>query len=273
MRSWPALDVGNLRTPDLVQAALSDYAVAAIDEGSTDTWRVFFQTATERDRAATALHMQCPELSIAPTDVPDEDWAARSQASLHAVQVGDIVVAPPWDVPAAGARPRLVIVIKPSMGFGTGHHATTRLCLAALQALDIDDRTVIDVGTGSGVLALAAARLGARDVVGVDDDPDAIASAQENLELNGQPDVRLHVADVRTGDLVPADVVLANLTGGFLEATAPRLRQLMATGARLILSGLTADEEPQVVAAFGSLRVERRAQEDEWMCVTLIGDS
>lgn len=269
-RAWPALDLEGLGAPDLVQAALTDYDVAAIDERTPSLWRVFFATTHERARAAATLSAQFADLSTTPVDVPDEDWAARSQASLRAVRAGAIIVAPPWDVPAPEAGDTIVLVIKPSMGFGTGHHATTRLCLAALQAIDLRDRSVADIGTGSGVLAIAAARLGARRAVGIDDDADAIASALENLALNGHPAVTLRVADLRTEDLDPADVVLANLTGGLLEAAAPRVCQVLASTGRLILSGLTADEEAQVLAAFAPLVVERRGQEDEWVCVTLV---
>ncbi len=213
MRTWPAIDVGRLTAPDLLQAALTDYDVLAIDERSPDSWLVFFSTAPERDSAAASLAADFPDLSFASIDVPDEDWAARSQAALRAIRIGNIVVAPPWDVPAddgspppvtiSGVRFRkpTVVIIQPSMGFGTGHHATTRLCLAALQQFDVRGGTVIDVGTGSGVLAIAASRLGAARVIAIDDDPDAVQSARDNAARNGVA-VDLRVADLRdTGPL------------------------------------------------------------------------
>lgn len=113
MRTWPALHVGRLTTPtaadagagfsrpeiaDLFQAALLDYDVAAIDDNMPDAWRVFFTTADERDRAHQGIAADFPELAFTTVDVPDEDWAARSQAALRAIRVGNIVVAPPWDV-------------------------------------------------------------------------------------------------------------------------------------------------------------------------------
>jgi ribosomal protein L11 methyltransferase len=265
VRTWPALDIHPVS--ELVQAALVDYEATAVDERSSEDWRVFFTTADERARAGAALHIQFPDLTITPIDVPDENWAARSQASLRAVHVGNIVVAPPWDVPAG---PALVIVIQPSMGFGTGHHATTRLCLAALQRLDLRGKSVLDVGTGSGVLAIAASLLGAGHVVAIDDDADAISSARENVELNPLSDVALSVADLRSATIAPADVVLANLTGGLLTAAAPTLQGLTARGGRLILSGLMAAEEPDVLTAFAPWRVEHRMEEDEWVCLTIV---
>jgi ribosomal protein L11 methyltransferase len=267
---WPALTVSGLaRTPaagppaaDLVAAELTDHGLAAIDETSDDEWRVYFQTAEGRDAAGAALRARFPSLSIQPVDVHDEDWAARSQADLRAIQVGRIIVAPPWDVPTT-------IVIQPSMGFGTGHHATTRLCLAALQEIEVAGRRVLDVGTGSAVLAIAASLRGAGEVVGIDDDADAIHAAWENLALNPGATVTLVTGDVQTVDLAAADVILANLTGGLLIAAAARLRALTAAHGRLILSGFMTHEADEVAAAFAAFTVVQRTEEDGWVCLSM----
>lgn len=258
-RTWPALDVRHV--PEFFEAALTEYQVTAINEGD-EVWRVFFQSADERDRALDGLRAEFDGIALETVDVPDEDWAARSQASLRAIHVGRIIVAPPWDAP-------LTIVVQPSMGFGTGHHATTRLCLAALQQLDLRGKTVIDVGTGSGVLAMAASLLGAANVIAFDDDADAVTAARDNLALNPLARVNLQVADLRQMESANADLVLANLTGALLIAAADRLKQLTDSEGRLVLSGLLAREEREVLQAFAPLTVEHRAQEEEWLCVTL----
>ena len=263
MRTVPALDVREHdERAELFQAALTDFDIAAVDETSPDVWRVYFHTAEERDRAGAALARDFPGLRLSAVDVPDEDWAARSQADVRAVRVGNIIVAPPWDVP-------MVITIKPSTGFGTGHHATTRLCLQALQASEVRDRTVLDIGTGSGVLAIAASLLGADTVAGVDDDGDATRAAWDNLSLNPGATVALLTGDFRTLHLTPADVVLANLTGGLLIGSATPLRQLVNAHGRLVLSGFQVHEEDEVVRAFAAFSVERRLEEEGWVCVTL----
>jgi ribosomal protein L11 methylase PrmA len=143
MRTWPAIDVHRLREPDLLQAALTDLDVVAVDERSDEMWRVFFGSTASRDRALELLRQDFPASDFTTVDVDDEDWAARSQSALRAVRIGNFIVAPPWDVPSRAAIPGRgtngaphVVVIQPSMGFGTGHHATTRLCLAALQQFD-----------------------------------------------------------------------------------------------------------------------------------------
>lgn len=271
MADYPALDLTYRQdesTPELLQllyACLDDFEPIAIDEyESGDGWRVFFRAAALRDAARQALTSRLSGrlLAVAATDVRDDGWARKSQAQLTAVRVGRIVVAPPWAPEAAAepaSRPRhkasgdIVIVIEPSMGFGTGHHATTRLCLELLQRADVGGCRVIDVGTGSGVLAIASWKLGAAAVTAVDCDPDALQNARENAERNGAGSaVRIVESDL--GDLAhtdPADVVLANLTSSVLQRYAAELAALVEPEGRLIVSGFPSGELPDVERAFG----------------------
>ena len=125
---------------------------------------------------AALLDVTISGLTLTAVDVPDEDWAARSQASLKAVRVGNLIVAPPWDAP-------IVVAIRPSMGFGTGHHASTRGCLVLLERAGVGRGTrACDVGTGSGILAIAAAKLGAHDVWATDIDPAAVANVSASAD-------------------------------------------------------------------------------------------
>ena len=278
-RQSPAIDVRGFSDPELIIAAADEYSPTAVDE-RPDSVRLFFATASDRDAACAAL---AGRYVVRPIDVDDEDWARRSQENLAPVTVGRITVAPPWvgqiNPGHEGTKSRrtlfsgalrgpqaLTIVIQPSMGFGTGHHATTRLCLAALQFTDLTNAFVLDIGTGSGLLAIAAVRLGAARALGVDTDVDAIRSARENLALN--PDVRdvaVEVADLMSTPLPTADVVTANLTGALLVRAAARLTSAVRPGGTLILSGLLAEERSDVLDAFETMELSWENREDGWM--------
>ncbi len=263
---YPALDVRGVE-PDLVVATAQDFSPSAVDEQG-DTVTIFFGTVDPRDAAARAIQAAWPSATVATRDVDDEDWARRSQEGLTPITVGRITVAPPWSPPgeARADAASLVLVVTPSMGFGTGHHATTRLCLAALQTLDLAGGSVLDVGTGSGILALAARALGAQEALGVDSDPDAIQSANENLAANPAIDrVRFLTGDLRTVGLPVADIVTANLTGALLVQAASLLRQSVRGGGSLILSGLLTEERDAVLSAFSGLAtLTWEAQEQGW---------
>jgi ribosomal protein L11 methyltransferase len=152
------------------------------------------------------------------------------------------------------------------MGFGTGHHATTRLMLRALQERKLDGRAVLDIGCGSGVLAIAAVKLGARSAVGIDVDPDALENANENSALNHSGDrVRFELGDFREMAL-SADVVLANLTGGLLERSAERLATMVAPHGFLIVSGYMESETRVTPALEQFLTLQKTDGEDEWRC-------
>jgi ribosomal protein L11 methyltransferase len=232
-------------------------------------WRLCFKDDADRTRATAALRALGRDLTLEAMDLPDDDWVARSQRALPAITAGRFIVAPPWDIPTPVPAGQQLIVIEPSMGFGTGHHATTRLCLRALGALDITGRQVLDIGTGSGVLALAAAASGAAAVIGVDIDDDAVAAARRSAELNpGVPAV-----DFRTGDIAalgaPVDLVLANLTGAMLTRSTDYLAGAVVPGGRLVVSGFMEDERDAVEAALSSFAAESRLDEDGWCAATL----
>ena len=271
MADYPALDLTWPHNPDtselleLLYASLDDFEPLAIHEHETgDGLRVFFRNGARRDDAAAALSREFAGrlAHLNSVDVPDERWAERSQAQLTPVQVGRIVVAPPWDVPSSPALH--VVVIQPSMGFGTGHHATTRLCLQLLQERPLAGSSVVDIGTGSGVLAIAAWKLGASRVVAVDCDPDALDNARENLELNGASDaIALVNADLSVFDGPAGETVTANLTSGVLQRHAPELRRVARPGGQLIVSGFAADDLPGIERAFRA-RSSGAATEGAW---------
>jgi ribosomal protein L11 methyltransferase len=301
--TYPALDLRFAPGPgagtfqDMLYAELDAFEPVAIQEHDAgDGWRVFFRTPALRDAARATLASEFGNalLDLIPLDVDDEDWARRSQATLTAVRVGRIVVAPPWAAAPSGTRdagsgmrkpdrgsepdpasripepgsripdPDIVIVIDPSMGFGTGHHETTRLCLELLQRNDVRGKRAIDVGTGSGVLALAAWALGASSVSALDNDADALQNARENIERNrAVGSIEVLEVDLATVMLRPADIVLANLTGAVLQRHASALQRLLADDGVLIVSGFGGEEVEDVARTFGTTP-EEVLREGDW---------
>ena len=268
----PALEVrapsdhpGGLSWLDAVAAAVDDHRPCALDEPSPDRVRVFFESASDRDRALTAVaSAHGDRVRARAVSVSDENWAARSQADLQAVRAGRVVVAPPWTSPPGLDPDDVVVTIRPALGFGSGHHPSTRLALLGLQQVNLTRRRVLDLGTGSGVLAIAAVKLGAQRAIGIDRDPDALDSAREAVDANGVGTaVELRRQSVNEAEPGNASVAVANLTGAVLIRLASIVAALVEPGGALILSGILASEEAAVAHAYREhARMEWRAAEE-----------
>lgn len=271
-------------------------AAGVIEEGdgaSSVALRAFFPPGTDPEAierrlagyldALRQLALPVGPATIDVTRVPEEAWTDAWRAHFRPCPVGErLLVCPPWDVPAtpppgpAGAR--LVVLIEPGRAFGTGGHATTRGCLEllerALHARPV--ARVLDVGTGSGILAIAAARLGVPCVEALDLDPDAVAAAAANAVRNGVADrVRVTLGTPETWVERPADLVLANLLGAALVTLAAPLSRCCAASGGLIAGGLLAHEVPTVVASYvpEGFRLVELAEEDGWATLLLARDA
>ena len=205
----------------------------------------------EQGRATIYLSRHVPDLGLEGQweRVEDRDWNAAWKAGFDPVVVGDVAVVAPWHdaVPQAG----VTLVIEPAQAFGTGHHETTTSCLAALQALDLAGASVFDVGTGTGVLALAAKALGAGRVLAVDVDPLAVEAAAENARLNA---IAIEVAEGSASSAAGAqfDVVIANIDTATLGSLAAELVAAIRPGGRFVGSGVSNERIDEAVAALGA---------------------
>jgi ribosomal protein L11 methyltransferase len=208
--------------------------------------------------------------------VQEADWADTWKAYFPVIRIGRrLVIRPSWRRHRRRAED-VVLALDPGMAFGTGLHPTTRLCLAAVEALAdegvLEGARVLDVGCGSGILGIAALQLGAATVLGVDTDPIAIEATTANARRNGLARrTRTRVGSLPTGE--PAfDVVLANLIAGVLAALAAELRGELRPGASLLASGIFVDREGDVRVALetAGLEVRGRTAEGDWVALRAV---
>jgi ribosomal protein L11 methyltransferase len=279
------VDVGEEATEALTNFLWELGAVGVVEETIVDTparLRAFFPAPVDRDALAGRVDTYLDGLRALGLDagrharlepLADADWAAAWREHFRPIAVGrTLLVAPPWDIPATSDR--IVLAIEPGRAFGTGHHGTTAGCLELLETLVATDRPkrVIDLGTGSGILAIAAAKLGVAEVLACDTDPDAVAATVSNAERNGIA-AGLHavVADAASLAAEPAPLVLANLLASTHRALAARYRDLVAAGGALVLGGLLDAEAEAITAALAAhgFRLEATRSLEGWTSLAL----
>ncbi|NIF60000.1 50S ribosomal protein L11 methyltransferase [Enterobacter sp. Ap-916] len=198
----------------------------------------------------------------------DKDWEREWMDNFHPMRFGNrLWICPSWrDVPDATA---VNVMLDPGLAFGTGTHPTTSLCLEWLDGLDLAGKTVIDFGCGSGILAIAALKLGAAKAIGIDIDPQAIQASRDNAERNGVSDrLELYLPKDQP-EVMSADVVVANILAGPLRELAPLISVLPVEGGLLGLSGVLASQAEGVCEAYvDKFTLDPVAEKEEWCRIT-----
>ena len=245
--------------PASVAGAVSGWrrtVLAALVDATVDPHAVLADAAAALGRDAPAV--------LEVRHVADRDWVRLTQSQFEPIPIGErLVITPSWH--ASDDPARIEIVLDPGLAFGTGSHPTTRLCLQWLERHLPAGATVIDYGCGSGILAIAAARLGAASVVGVDIDPQALVATRDNAARNR---VEVEVRASSDARPAPAGVVVANILSSPLKLLAPVLVDLVAPGGALVLSGVLERQVDEVSAAYAPrLPLAVAGLADGWACL------
>jgi len=214
-------------------------------------------------RACSAIGLAAPAHELRP--VADEDWVKKSREQFAPIRVTErLWVVPSWHVPP---KPKAInLILDPGLAFGTGSHPSTRLCLEWLDRTIGGGETVLDYGCGSGILAIAALKLGASRAVGVDIDVDAIVAARANAQRNG---VAGEFLDSRISLALTADVVVANILANPLKVLAPLLVSHCAKGGRIALSGILAPQSKDIQECYAPWIVfDKPSEADGWVCLS-----
>lgn len=235
-----------------------DHPILEPAPGETPLWpqvrlQALFDADTDRRGLALALCDLLPELApdqLAFREVADQDWERAWMDQFKPMRFGRRLWIYPWNVePPADAGEAVIVRLDPGLAFGTGTHPTTALCLEWLDGLELAGKTVLDYGCGSGVLAIAALKLGAARAIGIDNDPQALTASRDNAERNGvAARLALHAPGAWAG--APADLLVANILAGPLAELAPRFAAAVIPGAPFALSGILRGQEDELLARY-----------------------
>lgn len=263
------LQDADAETPD--EQAIFEPGVGELPLWPTITLNALFDADTDRRGLTGALGELLPWLEpdqLAYRDVADQDWERAWMDQFKPMPFGRRLWIYPWNIEPPQDGESVVVRLDPGLAFGSGTHPTTALCLEWLDAQELEGRTLIDYGCGSGILAIAALKLGAAAAVGVDNDPQALTASADNAERNGVAE-RLALFLPEELDAEPADVFIANILAGPLEELAPAFAKAAKPGAPFAISGILKGQESDLLKRyaewFDELRVDTR---EDWVRIS-----
>ena len=255
-----------------------------IDDPSVVTVTAYFPADSRYEARTAAIKTKLSNLSAsglhtAPAEITleflrDEDWSETWKRYFHTEKIvapsgKSITIKPTWE-DYETSTDETIIEIDPGAAFGTGTHPTTSMCLRALADMNLRDKTVADVGTGSGILAIAAAKLGAKKIVAVDNDPTAVKVAAENVRQNNAT-VELRVGDLLKDMDIKADVIIANIIADIIIRLLPQAHEILKVGGCIVASGIIDERANDVTKAADAngFAITTRNAEKGWVQLTL----
>lgn len=252
----------NVDTPD--EQAIFEPGVGELPTWHSSVLSALFPAQTERETLAVALGHALPWFDPSQlqfSEVADQDWERAWMDQFRPMSFGRRLWIYPWNIepPAIDATPGgngpsaapVVVRLDPGLAFGSGTHPTTALCLEWLDGLELAGRSVIDYGCGSGVLAIAALKLGAARAQGIDNDPQALLASADNARRNAVAE-RLSLRLATEGQCTPADVLVANILAGPLATLAPTFAEASRPGAAFAISGILAGQEAELLERYAT---------------------
>lgn len=261
-----------LYDPKMVEDMPEDVLVKGWFELNEHTHDVLARVKQRLSELKAESYLDMGSLALDMQNVADEDWSENWKKYYKPFRIGShLVVKPTWE-PYTPQPEDLVIELDPGMAFGTGTHETTNMCMQLLERYYQDGMRVMDVGTGSGILAIAAARLGADNVLAIDIDPDAVKVAKENVALNGVSDaVRVVVGDLCKSEAMPCELAVANIVADAICMLAGPMTRHLEKDGLLICSGIIREREQDVLNAAkeAGYTVKDRIEKGEWVALCL----
>ena len=259
------IEAGDESENDIIVAYLSDLGIDAFEEQESSLVASGKNEEVLEDEVEQFLSSR--GIKFEKALVEDQNWNAVWESSFEPVIIEDFLgIRAHFHEPVSGVEHE--IVITPKMSFGTGHHATTWLMVQLMREIEFTGKTVFDFGTGTGLLAVLAERLGANKVLAIDNDEWSIRNAEENLKMNGCSKIELRLIDQPPAG-AKFDVILANINKHILLEQMPSVSALASSGSIVLLSGLLAADEFDIAvsAAYHSLEYIKKEEKNGWIAL------